>query len=514
VPARNGPAVVATTIARVPLRVVFIAAECEPLAKTGGLADVVDALARALGRLPTDELVRPVDVFLPRYRGLPHGNARIVRVTDPMAASGASDISIGDLDADGYRLRLVDHPPAFDRPHLYGDPALGDDPDNAWRFGLFGRAILEALRQDGRPVDVLHAHDWHSCPAIVARDRWYARDPVLGRAASLLTVHNPAYHGWVPRNDVWQLGLAAGDGILDADAAGIDLLWTGVARADLVNTVSPGFADEVRTPALGFGLDGPFRARGDRFFGILNGLDEQVWDPATDPALPARYNRHDRTGKIACRADLLARVGFDVGDPAPVLGMVGRLDPQKGFDILAAATPALLGLGARLIVLGSGDPSAATGLRALADARPDRITLIEAFDRELARRTYAGCDLFLMPSRFEPCGQAQMIALRYGTPPVVHATGGLRDTVVDEYDRPGEGTGWAFRHSTPDGLVWACEQAIAVYREGGERWEGVVGRGMAVEFDWLSGPAPRYLEAYRRAVSLRRGGGPVPPLEP
>ena len=492
------------------MRIVFIAAECEPLAKTGGLADVVDALARAVGRVPAAEIASPVDVFLPRYRGLPSaGDATVVRVPDPLAVSGASDVRIVDIDADGYRLRLVDHPPAFDRAHLYGDPAVGDYYDNPWRFGLFGRSVLETLRRDGRPVDVLHAHDWHGCPAIVARDRWYPADPIVGRAATLLTVHNLAYHGWVPADSLWQLGIAPGDDILDADAAGIDLLWTGIARADLVNTVSPGFAEEARIPGRGFGLDGPLRAKGDRFLGILNGLDTRVWDPSTDEALAATYSRANRTAKIACRADLLARVGFDAGDPAPVLGMVGRLDPQKGFDILADATPALLRLGARLVILGSGDPSLATGLRALAAARPDRIAMVESFDRALARRIYAGCDLFLMPSRYEPCGQAQMIALRYGTPPVVHATGGLRDTVVDEYDQPGRGTGWAFRHPTSDGLAWACGQAIDAYRAGGERWEGVIDRAMAADFDWLTGAAPRYVDAYCRAVTGGRSLGPT-----
>jgi starch synthase len=185
--------------------------------------------------------------------------------------------------------------------------------------------------------------------------------------------------------------------------------------------------------------------------------------------------------------------------------MVGRLDPQKGFDILASATPALLSLGARLVVLGSGDPDLAAGLRAIATVRPDRVALVEAFDRRLARRIYAGCDLLLMPSRFEPCGLAQMIALRYGTPPVVHATGGLRDTVVDEHDAPGQGTGWAFRHPTPDALAWAAGQAITCYRLGGDAWGGVVRRGMGVDFGWARSSAPRYLEAYRRAVEERAG---------
>jgi starch synthase len=485
------------------MRIVFVAAECEPLAKVGGLGDVVDALARALGRLPDAVAVAPVEVFLPRYRGLPAGPlTRRVRVPDPLAAAGTTEVGIVDLEADGYRIRLVDHPPAFDRDGIYGDPG-GDYPDSAWRFGLFGRAVLETLRGEGRPVDVIHAHDWHACPVLLELDRRYAADPILGAAATALTIHNPSYHGLVAPGDVGQLGLVAGEDPRDP-ARGVDLLRSGATRADVVNTVSPGFAAEIVVPGHGFGLEGTLRARGERFLGILNGLDTELWDPATDPVLPARYSAADTSGKIACRTHLLARLGFDPGDQGPVLGMIGRLDPQKGFDILAAATPGLLGLGARVVALGSGAPELAAEVRAAAAARPDRVVLIEDFDRDLARWIYAGVDLLLMPSRFEPCGLSQLIALRYGTPPIVHATGGLRDTVVDEHDAPGRGTGWVFRHPTPDGLVWAAGQAMSAYRDAGPAWRGVVSRGMAADFDWTREAAPRYLAMYRQAIAVRR----------
>ena len=204
---------------------------------------------------------------------------------------------------------------------------------------------------------------------------------------------------------------------------------------------------------------------------------------------------------------MLRRTGLDPDDPGPVFGMVGRLDPQKGFDLLVDAAPRLLAAGIRLIVQGSGDPVIAAGLRALATAYPYQVGFVPRFDRAMARRIYAGTDAFLMPSRFEPCGQGQMIGLRYGTPPIVHATGGLRDTVIDEHDRPGEGTGYAFRYPTADGLAWACEQAAAslTAREPGPRgWDALVARGMAVDFDWVTGSAPQYLDVYRRAVQIRR----------
>jgi starch synthase len=502
-----------------PMHVVSIAAECEPWAKAGGLGDVVDALARSLGR--TGALDGPVEVFLPNYRsvnvppGLAVDELRLV-VPGPYGPptagepGGAGPVVIRSVLSHGYRLRLVDAPAAFDRDAIYG---YDDDP---WRFGLLGRATLETLRLEARPVDLLHVHDWHAAAALVLRDRFYARDAIVGRGrlASILTIHNLAYHGWVERADLASLGLAPGDPVVAPDAAGIDLLWAGIERADLVNTVSPTFAAEALTPAVGFGLDPTLRWKArqldldgrPRFFGILNGIDPVVWDPAADPDLAAGYDRTDLTGKAACRSDLLQRAGFDPGDQGAVLGMIGRLDPQKGFDLLAEAAPRLLDGGARLIVQGSGDPALAEPFRALARRRPDRIFLNERFDRAMARRIYAGADLFLMPSRFEPCGQGQMIALRYGTPPIVHRTGGLADTVIDQHLQPAAGTGFVFEHPTADGLAWACEQAMAT-RADGEAWAGLIDRAMAVDHDWASGPTAAYLAAGRRAIALATAPG-------
>ena len=489
-----------------PMRVAMLSAECEPWAKTGGLADVVDALARALGRLSGEAVETPVDVFLPRYRIVPEPQAiertQVLSVPDPVSETGVTEVTILDVPADGYRLRLVDHPAAFDRDGFYGD-ASGDFPDNAWRFGLFCRAALEALRTDGQPLDVLHLHDWHTGPAAVQRDTAYASDSIVGRAAILLTLHNLAYHGWTPRADLGQLGLEPGDGVIDKDAYGIDLLAAGIERAELVNTVSPGFAKEALTAEFGMGLDGALKAKRDRFIGILNGLDTEVWDPATDADTAAPFSLADRSGKAACRADLLRRIGFDADDPGLVIGMIGRLDPQKGFDLLEAATPALLERGVRLVVQGSGHPSLADPFRGIAHARPDRVAFIERFDRVMARRIYAGADCFAMPSRFEPCGQGQMIALRYGTPPIVHRVGGLADTVIDETTHRGVGTGFAFGAATVDALLHAIDAAMRMRAAGGTAWEGLLDRGMAVDFDWVTGSAPSYVDAYRRAIALR-----------
>jgi starch synthase len=486
------------------LRIALLAAECEPWAKTGGLADVVDALARALGRLPQAgaELAGPVDVLLPRYRSVRVPDDAVVepplRVPDPRG-KGTVIARIVNVAADGYRLRLVDVPEAFDRDTPY------DQPDDAWRFAVFCRVALAALRRDGTPLDVLHVHDWHTGPALLERARGEAAgDPFFRDMAVLVTIHNLAYHGWVGNDGLVQLGLRPGDPLVGANRDGIDLLLTAIDRSELANTVSPGFAAEALTPAFGMGLDSTLRAMGDRFFGILNGIDPDVWDPATDAALAAPYSAAAPAGKAACRADLLTRVGFAPDDDGLVLGMIGRMDPQKGFDLLADGAPDLLAAGARIVVQGSGHASLADPFRALVAANPGRVALIERVDRDMARRIYAGADVFLMPSRFEPCGQGQMIALRYGTPPIVRRTGGLADSVVDVDLEPGQGTGFAFDEATPEALVEAVRRAAALRGQPGA-WTALRDRAMAVDFRWDTGAAPRYLEAYRRAIALRRG---------
>ena len=269
--------------------------------------------------------------------------------------------------------------------------------------------------------------------------------------------------------------------------------------------MSPTYAREVLEPAAGMGLDGDLVARGDRFSGILNGLDQDVWDPATDAALAEPYAAARLAGKAACRTDLLGRVGFDPADPSAVLGVIGRLDPQKGFDLVAGAARRLVADGARLIVLGSGDAHLLDGIRAEAIRSPGRIAVIERFDRELSRQIYAGADLFLMPSRFEPCGQGQMIAMRYGTPPVARRTGGLADTIVDVGLDPSAGTGFLFDEATPDALAATVERALAMFGDPDSpiAWQGLVARGMAVNWAWESSSAPLYAALFRRAIELR-----------
>jgi starch synthase len=482
----------------------MVASECEPFAKTGGLADVVDALARASGRLGHE-----IEVFLPLYRGVrapaqverlslavPQGLGPVRRSRGHEADDGTVTVDVVSGQADGYRIRLVDHPPSFDRSELY--TAEGRDyPDNGARFSLLGRALLETLRTEGRPPDVIHGHDWQAGPALLLQRHRYSDDPTVGRAATLLTCHNLAYHGWVPREEARQLDLPAS--VSSAD--GVDLLREAIATADIVNTVSPNYAEESRTPEYGAGLSDLLRALGDRYMGILNGLDTELWDPARDRVIAANFSADDLSGKADCRADLAGRHGLDLSGGQPLLGMVGRLDPQKGFDLVTGAAAELLRDGARIIVLGTGDHALLAGLKQLARGQPDRLVILDRFDRDEARRIYAGSDIFLMPSRFEPCGQGQMIALRYGTLPLVRRTGGLADTVFDADTDAERGNGFVFEAATPVALLEAARGAMRAYADRA-RWLSLQRRGMAIDWSW-PGPARQYLAAYERAIALR-----------
>jgi len=490
------------------MRIAMLASECEPFAKTGGLADVVDALARALGARGHE-----VDVYLPRYRGLAAPrDADILRLQVPMGTdpeTGATDaferipVTLLSGDVNGYRLRLVEHDPSFARDGLYGD-ASGDFPDNGARFTLLGRAALEAMRAEARPVDVLHGHDWQAGPGILSLRTRYAPDPLLGRIATVLTCHNLAYHGWVPRERAWSLDLPGDIG----ESAGVDLLRESVRATDLVNTVSPTYAQESLTPEYGAGLDDVLRDRGDRYIGIMNGVDPELWDPATDAALVARYSAAEPGGKSACRDDLCGRLGIDPG--GPVMGVIGRLDPQKGFDLVSWAAHGLIEAGARLVVLGTGDHNLVAGLRSLAAARPDRVAILERFDRDEARRIYAGSDVFLMPSRFEPSGQGQLIAMRYGTVPLVRSTGGLIDTVIDADADAEMGNGFRFGPADANALLDAAERTIEAFHDR-RRWAAIMSRGMHADHSW-DGPAARYEAAYAdlilRATSARMATTP------
>ncbi|MGH9674128.1 MAG: glycogen synthase GlgA [Bryobacteraceae bacterium] len=462
-------------------RILMASSEAAPYAKTGGLADVLEALPKALAARGQD-----VAVVIPRYGHIPLGGARRLRDHLPARTGGRSyDFSVWELEP---RLYALDCPPLFDRGGIYGAGG-GDFPDNHIRFAAFSQAVLGVARHVFRP-DVLHGHDWQAALAITYLRHNFARDPTLPALKTLFTIHNLGYQGIFARAQFDDLGLDAP--LFHPEAlefyGDVALIKGGLRFADRLNTVSPTYANEIQEPAFGFRLDGLLRARAAVLTGILNGVDYAQWSPESDPFIAARYDARDLGGKLACKLDLLASMGLPLENAArPVVGIVSRLAEMKGFGLLIALTPALLEAGFSMVVLGKGEPVYEKYFRSLASARPDRFAVRIAFDNALAHKIEAGADIFLMPSLYEPCGLNQMYSLRYGTVPVVRATGGLEDTVD-------ETTGFKFREPSSGALWEALQTALAAYAAP-DAWTGLMRNGMARDYSW-DFSAARYAALY------------------
>jgi starch synthase len=491
-----------------PPSVLLIGSEAVPFAKTGGLADVLGVLPVELAALGWS-----ATIVLPRYRGVTAGE---VVEHFPINIGGFTrDVGFHEAPlAGGAKALLVDCPDLFDRDALYGAGGV-DYSDSPRRFGLLVRAALEfAGRQETGP-SVVHAHDWQAGLAPVYLRTLYATHPVLGGTPSVFTIHNLSYQGicerdWLPRLDLpWQLY-----SLDQLEYWGrISLLKGGIVNADILTTVSRQYAREIQTPELGNGLDAVLRARSADLVGILNGIDTTVWDPAGDRFLPAPFDAGDLTGKDTAKRELLARFGFPAGDQTmsrPLIGMISRMVEQKGFDLLEAIGPGLATLGATWVVLGTGEFRYQDFWTRLASQHPDRIAVTIGFSEELAHLIEAGADLFLMPSRFEPCGLNQMYSLRYGTVPVVHGVGGLLDTVRDFDAGDPLSTGFVFREYSPAAVAAALERAVSVFRDQ-RRWRALQTAGMVQDNSWHRS-AQEYVRIYARAMRARAPGpGNGPP---
>jgi starch synthase len=401
--------------------------------------------------------------------------------------------------AAGVPIGWIDAPALFDREGIYGPGGTGEFDDNHLRFAALCRAALEVADElVGGPLDLIHGHDWQGALATA-----YTRlDPARARVATVMTVHNIAFRGLFPKAVVPEVGLPWSDFDLHHFEFWdqLSLLKAGLAYADTVTTVSPTYAREILEPVGGEGLHGFLANDVRRLVGIVNGIDAGEWDPARDPALPAGFAAGKTAGKAACRAALAAEVGLAVDDTTFLVGAVARMSWQKGFDLVADIIPELHGLGVKLVVLGNGDPGIEGRLRYLGEAFRDTLSVRIGFDGGLARRIYAGCDAFLMPSRFEPCGLGQLYAMRYGTLPVVNAVGGLRDTVEDG------ATGFAFWPPEPVPLLAAIARARGMFVRDPDTWREMMDRAMRRDSAWTV-PAREYREVYREAIARRRAGG-------
>jgi starch synthase len=465
-----------------------------PYAKTGGLADVSAALPKALAARGHE-----VVCFLPRYASIPFPPGRFIgSVHVPVDAlhrsAGFYERELGP----GLRVIFVEHPPFFERSGFYGD-AGGDYDDNAFRFAFFCRAVLEFCRSRGYRPDVVHAHDWQTGLLPVYLKAFYADDPTLHRVPTVFTIHNLAYQGHFRAHTLLALGLPESLATEDAlDWKGnISYMKGGLLFSEIVTTVSPTYAREIQSEEFGHGFESVVRARSEDLVGILNGVDYEEWDPRHDPHIAASYDETEHVGKAQCKRAILEEYGLATQPDLPLIGIISRLVHQKGFDLVTQAMEPLLDRGIRMVVLGSGEPKVEDGLREFVRRDPRRFGVRFEYDPALAHRIEAGSDMILMPSRFEPCGLTQMYSMRYGTIPIVRATGGLADTVQHFDLRKRKGTGFVFEHADAFGLIWAVDQALAAYAKPGP-WTVLMQNAMARDFSW-DHSAEQYETVYSRA---------------
>jgi starch synthase len=494
---------------RQPIRAALISSEMAPFAKTGGLADAVAGLSRALA-----DAGHEVAVLLPKYRDVAVAGARGAEVELEVAVAGVRlPTRVARIGvAENLDVCLVDIPELFDRPGLYGD-ATSIYADNLLRFSAFSRASLQFLRDLEPGHDLVHAHDWQAALVPLLLKTEFAGDPRWADARSLLTIHNLAYQGHFPAHQYAATGLP--DALFDVRYTefhgGVNLLKGGIVAADAITTVSPTYAREVLHRQEGAGLDGVLRDRREHFVGIINGIDARLWNPATDPFLPFHYRAGAPQGKGKCKRALLEEVGLSSTTEAPLIGIVSRFVTQKGIDLLPRALPRLLDTGARWVILGTGDAAIEEQLRALAARHAEQIAVRVGFDEGLAHRIQGGSDYLLMPSRFEPCGLNQMYALRYGTVPIVSRVGGLADTVTD-VDESGDATGFLLSEVSVDGVVEGVRRALAWYRKP-RTWASLRRRGLESDFSWPRS-ARRYAQLYRQVLEAPPAAIPPGPAGP
>jgi starch synthase len=482
------------------LKVLFVASEVDPFRKTGGLADVAGALPKALKRRGID-----VRVVMPLYQGIRWNELDRLDGTVPVPmwwGTARTAVRLGKLPGSEVPIYFLEYNRYYDRPYLYGPP--GDAyPDNLERFTFLSRAALEVSKALGFIPDVVHANDWQTalCPVYLNTVEW--AKPLHG-SATVFTIHNLAYQGNFEGGAMFITGLGRehyNPGEFE-HFGDLNLMKAAIAHSTMLSTVSPTYAREIQTPAFGFGLDGVLAARASDLRGILNGIDVEEWNPAKDPHLPVRFDARRLGGKAKDKAALQKEMGLPERPEVPLYGVVGRLTPQKGFDVLAHALERLLSWDLQMVLLGSGDPDAERFFAAASAAHPTfRATI--GFDNALAHRIEAGCDFFIMPSRFEPCGLNQMYSLRYGTLPIVRATGGLVDTVQNYDEASGGGTGFMFQDLNTGALTDTIGWSLSTYYQRAKHVTAMRKRAMAQDFSWERAAA-EYESLYKEAYQRRR----------
>lgn len=488
------------------MRILIAASECVPFCKTGGLADVIGVLPQALLRYKLH-----VRIVLPKYGDIDAARHKLkntgLALHIPLGNSLESvHVWEGKLPPN-IPVFFIDHPRYFQRKGLYGGPDGRDFADNDERFILFSKAVLELSKAlDFRP-DILHCHDWQTGLIPAALATLYNVDAFFLSTASVFTIHNIAYQGIFPKSSLYFAGFSWRDFTPDRleyyDQ--LNFLKAGLVYSTLLNTVSPTYAQEIANdPEFGRGMEGVLKARENDLFGIPNGLDTQEWNPARDPYLPARFSVKNPKGKQTCKRELQRELRFPQDPDTPLIGAVNRLTPQKGVDLIVETVPEILPRSTQMVFLGSGDPALLQSLKNLEAKHPGQFAARTGFQEALGHKIYAGCDLFLMPSRFEPCGLGQMIAMRYGSLPVVTRLGGLADTVEPVSLRNFRGTGFVMKEPSASALKETLVFALEVFRDK-KRWSRIMEQAMSKDFSW-NHSVPDYIKLYRRALKKKRSG--------
>jgi starch synthase len=486
------------------LKIAFVASEAVPFVKSGGLADVAGALPKALAARGHE-----VVLILPKYSSIDDERWGLEPFLNPLGVwMGDSEEWCGSSTETfaGVRFYFIESHKYFERHGLYHDAQFHDYRDNARRFGFFTRAALQLCRDMGFSPDIVHAHDWQTALAPAYLKIWHWDDATLGGAASVLTIHNIAHQGKYDRADYPYLGLQWGNFTADKfeDLGHINLLKGGIHYADLVTTVSPTYADETRGAIGGNGLGPVLTDKADRYWGILNGADYEHWDPAIDPLLPVRYHPGDLIGKAICKAELQRRMALEVAPDIPLIGVVGRFVEQKGFDLLARSIEDIVNsMRVQFAILGAGDKGLEWTLGPLPGRYPGRIGSFIGYNDELAHWIEAGADFLLMPSRFEPCGLNQLYSMKYGTLPIVRATGGLNDTVRQYDEVTGDGTGFKFFEPSPSAVYYTVGWAVSTYYDRPRHMRQMIAAAMAQDFSW-EWSAATYELAYAQAIANKR----------
>lgn len=483
-----------------PLRVLMLAAEIVPFAKVGGLADIVGALPKALQALGHD-----VRLVMPRYRQVDPERFRLSTVINSLSISMGdfqvqASVRQGKIDVD-IPVYMIDAPRFFDRENIYGYT------DDGERFILFCRAALQAVRVLNWSPDIVHCNDWHTGIVPNWTHTIYRADPFFASSATVYTIHNLAYQGIFGYRILEVAGVAA-NGFLYPQitelAKVVDIMGRGILFADAITTVSERYAQEILTPTFGEKLDHMLRARRDRLFGILNGIDYEEMNPATDGYIHTNFDASSLDKRVANKVALQEQAHLPVNVDIPLLAMISRLTDRKGFDLLSQIMQPLLAQDIQFVVLGVGDQHYHELFQDLAARYPNQVAIFLTFNTELAQCIYAGSDMFLMPSRFEPCGTSQMIAMRYGSIPIVRSVGGLADTITEYDPRSGEGNGFAFTNYDPWEFFAAVVRALEFFRFK-DNWRMLQQRGMAADHSWHASAA-RYVEVYRNALNFHMSG--------